>query len=143
MLSMMSTAACCAIAAGAAAAGAAGAWHFFKKTPEPAVRPPPVEADIERELAIGLASMIAAVELANQPTIDDATALALAAQAAGIPIAVPDPRGVFVVLARARADRGEFAELLALTHRWRELGGKPKNTGQFNDLMRALEAIRG
>lgn len=102
-------AACCAIACVVVAGAAFAVWSSLKKDEGTATRPVPTEADIKRELALSLASMIDSADLAQ--------------------------------VAKGHAEKGEFEPLLSLSRKWKEGGGKPKNMGQFNDLVRALEAI--
>lgn len=109
MMTLAYAAACCVLACLVAAAAGYALWSSLKKSDEPVQPSAPTEADITRELALSLASMIDDLELAPA--------------------------------AQTHATKGEFEALLLLSRRWKESGGKPKNMGQFNDLVRALEAI--
>lgn len=109
MMTLVYAAACCVIACVVAAGAGWMVWRSLNKPAEPPTRSIPTEADIKRELALSLASMIDSPDLA--------------------PVAL------------AHAGKGEFDQLLAMSRKWKSEGGKPKNMGQFNDLVRALEAI--
>ena len=74
------------------------------------------EEDLKRELALSLVAVIREGESTEAATAAISAADELVA-------------------------RNAFGELVLAAKKWKEAGGKPKNAGQFNDLMRALDAV--
>lgn len=113
---LLPTGLCCAAVVTVLGLAGVAWWFSSKKSATIAAKVAPTEEDIKRELAVSLAVMI---------------------QEGTPPSGATSP----VAEAQAMASASQFSALLDLARTWKTEGGKPKNAGQFNDLLRALEAI--